>query len=144
MTTTPRTPDTQELAARVREHAAQAKVANAHLLADESRAWGRYARAVADVVEQLEEDLAEGRAALAEQRAERAAARHDAVEPLVDRAKAQLDELHVQEHLLAMEARDHLGERWDVASSALHRLRDALHHLLDAIRLRSGYEDPGS
>jgi hypothetical protein len=120
------------LTEKLKEDTSRARVARAQLIADEEKAWTRYAHAVADVVEQLERDLAEGKATLAEQRAERKAATAKAVE----RARGALDELPVQGDLLAMEARDRLAPAREAVCNALVEARATIEHLTQALNPR--------
>ena len=127
------------LGEQLRRETARARIAHTRLIADEQKAWGRYAHAVAEVLEQLETDLEEGKATLQAQRAARSAERKASVRPALDRARATLEELRVQGDLLAMEARDRVDPAREAAEEALievrstvERLTEALHHRDDA------------
>lgn len=119
-----------DLAEKLRHDTAKARVAHTQLIADEQKAWSRYAHAVAEVLEQLEQDLEAGKATLEAQRAARAAERKDAA----DRARGSLEDLKVQGDLLAMEARDRLAPARERALNALTDVRSTLERLSHALR----------
>lgn len=129
-----------ELSEKLRHDSVRARVAHTRLVADEHKAWRRYAGAVAEVLEQLEADLEEGKATLEAQRVARAAERHAAIQPVLDRARGALDELRVQGDLLGMEARDRVEPARETATDALIDVRNTVERLADAV-CRSGHRD---
>lgn len=118
---------------KLQQDTARARVANARLIADEQKAWSRYAHAVAEVLEQLERDLEDGKATLEAQRIARAAERKATIQPAVDRARGSLDELRVQADLLAMETRNPIGPAREAALNAMTDVRGTVERLSEAI-----------
>jgi hypothetical protein len=123
-----------DLTGVLRRDTARARVAHTHLVADQQKAWSRYAHAVAGVLEQLERDLEEGKATLETQRAARAAERTATLQAAIDRARASLEDLRVQGDLLAMEARDRLEPVRETARNALTDVRGAIERLAGLLR----------
>lgn len=122
-----------DLSDKLKHDTARARVAHTHLIADEQKAWNRYARAVAEVLEQLERDLEEGKDTLEAQREARAAERQATIQSAMDRARASLDDLRVQGDLLAMEVRDRLEPTHETAFNALTEVRGTIERLSAAL-----------
>lgn len=129
---------------RLQHDTAQARVAHARLIADEQKAWGQYAQAVAEVLEQLERDIAEGKATIEARRAARAEERKATIEPIVDRARSSLEELRVQGDLLAMETRDRLEPARETALNALTDVRSTIERLSAALHRHTDDETMSS
>lgn len=121
---------------KLRRDTAQARVAHARLIADEQKSWNRYAHAVAEMLEQLEGDIEEGKATLAAQRTARAEERRATIEPVIDRARGSLEDLRVQGDLLAMETRDRMEPVREAAINALTEVRSTIERLSTALHHR--------
>ena len=123
----------QDLTEQLRRDAGSVREAYRRLRADEDVAWTRYVADVDVTLRNMEHDLEAERDALATERAEQRDELRDALQELLTRVRAGLDQLRVQEALLEMDARDQFGELLDTGQHAFADLRAKVNRALDVI-----------
>src|SRR4051794_23621311 len=125
--------DLQELTEQLRHDAETVRAAYGRLRADEDVAWTRYVADVDATLLQMQRDLAAEHDVLVAQRAEQSEELRDALHEALDRVHGTLDDLRVQEALLAMDARDRFGKLWETGERSLSTLRTNIKRTIDSV-----------